>query len=247
MACADGPTNEEAMRAALVLLTAGEGLEPYRHCLDALLAHTPAEVAELRLGFANAPVRLHYALGRLAADFRAPEHADLPGGVERFRWTSPEQIPVCAWSDARAPSAASLLPVVCGDMPVTAKYLVWLRDDTPVAEGWWQGLESLLKEGVDCAGTAAWAEYRPGLVEHVRARPWFRGVPLSAREGKPGVSYLRAPLVLRTARIGEIDLAALPALASVWGDEPEGVERLLGEMTHQLGWSREEARARTGE
>jgi hypothetical protein len=169
-----------ARSASIILLTAGDGLEPYRGCLDALLAHWPAGVVELRMGFARAPMRLHYALGVLAADFRAPEHVPLPGGIERFRWSSPLGITVYAWSTA-VPGPLALLGAVCRDVPVGTEYVVWVPDDTPVAPGWWQALDSLLQPGVDYAG--------PGR----------------------DVQGDRSPVAVRAARLAEIEPGSLQA------------------------------------
>ncbi len=54
--------------ATICILTYGDYLAYYRRCLESVLAHTPADAFELRLGFNAATVSFHYTLGLLGPD-----------------------------------------------------------------------------------------------------------------------------------------------------------------------------------
>src|SRR5690348_3989002 len=126
--------------ATLCVLTYGDYLAYFRRCLDSLLAHTPADAVELRLGFNDAPVSFHWALGRLCPDGRPPHRALLPGGLERFEWTAPQGLPVCAWRSPvnlfKEPMARSMFH----EVPLGTEYALWLDDDSFVEAGWWEAL-----------------------------------------------------------------------------------------------------------
>ena len=83
--------------ATVCVLTYGDFLPYFRRCLDSLLATTPLDAVELRLGFNQAPESCHYALGRLCPDGRTPCRTPLPGGLERFEVMTEAGRPVCFW------------------------------------------------------------------------------------------------------------------------------------------------------
>jgi hypothetical protein len=224
--------------ATLVVQASDATIPEWREGLECLLAHCPPEALAFRFACREAPTLVSYLLGRLVPDGLAPYYALLPGNVERFWWTSPGP-PVAVWDAPARVDDASLGRLVCHDLPLETEYVVWLRD-AAVAAGWWEALLPLLQQHIDCVGRPARADYSPEQVEWIRAQPWYRGVPFAAHKGRPGGCPVTGGLVaLRAACLREADFPpGPPPCGRCWWAEPDGSDLLLGEMAHQLGWSR---------
>jgi hypothetical protein len=127
------------------------------------------------------------------------------------------------------------------DEPLTTDYVVWLDDDSFVEDGWWQALCPWSDRGVDYIGQPYWVDYLPGQEEMIRAQPWYRGAALEHRDGRPGVWFMTGGfLVVRSERLREADF---PDTVHAWKGETlkqYGGDTLLGEIAHQLGWTRAE-------
>lgn len=71
----------------------------------------------------------------------------------------------------------------------------------------------------------------PSEVEQIQTYRWYMGVPPARREGRPGVSYMRAGfLTVRAERLRQANYPE-PGFAA-------GSDVLLGEAAHQLRWTR---------
>jgi hypothetical protein len=247
---ARGPKDASTMhgpRASICLLSYGNYLEYFRRCLESVLANTPLDQVELRLGFNDAAGSLHYALGLLSPAGKKPRHEELPGGIERFHWKACVEGPgknagefqVWAWNSPvnlfKEPMARFLLH----DVPLPGEYAVWLDDDSFVEPGWWEALAPLLDQKIDYIGEEWWVDYFAGQTDMIQAQPWYLGVPFALRDGKPGVHFMTGGFLgLRSERIRQ---ANFPDLAAAWkGDRLRqyGGDTLLGEIARQLGWSR---------
>jgi hypothetical protein len=226
-------------RTATVVVHASDAIfADWRRGLECVLGHAPPDALALRFACREAPTLLSYLLGRLAPDGLAPHYALLPGSVERFCWTAPGP-PVAVWNAPAGVDDASLARLVCHDLPLQTEYVVWLRD-TAVEAGWWQALLPLLRQHIDCIGRPARVDLQPEQIDWVRAQPWYRGVPFAAEKGKPGAWSVTGGLVaLRAACLREADFPPTPPpQGRCWWTQPGGSDVLLGEMAHQLGWSR---------
>jgi hypothetical protein len=122
---------------------------------------------------------------------------------------------------------------------VTAEYVLWFDDDSCVEAGWWEALLPLLDRHVDYLGQPWWVYYFPGQADMIRAQPWYRGVPFATRQGRPGVTFVTGGFVgVRAACLYE---ANFPDTDGRWQGQAlqqYGGDTLLGEIAHQLGWSR---------
>lgn len=223
--------------ASICLVIDGNSAVSFERCLAGVLEHTPLEAVELRLGISQATSSLHYSLGLLCPDGVWPQWQELPGGVERFHWTGPDDLPIQAWHCPRRLSSEQLLRLLFHDVPLDSEYAVCLDSHAVVAAGWWPALAAALGKGTDYLGQPGWADYSPEQMEAIQAFPWYMGVPFARREGRLGVPYMKGGLVaVRSRRLRE---AGYPDLPPVW----QGVrlqpasEVLLGESARQLGWS----------
>ncbi len=222
----------------LCILTYGDYLDYYRRCLESILAHTPGDAFDLHLGFNAATLSLHYALGLLGPDIGAPHLAQLPGGVERFRWRADNGLAVCAWNSPVNLFKEPMARYLFHDVPLTSQYAIWFDDDSFVESGWWEGLLPLLQRRVDYIGQEWWVDYLPGQKEMIQAQPWYRGVPFEVRNGKPGVHFMTGGfLAVRSACLAEANFPE-PARWKGRGLLQYGGDTLLGEIARQLGWSR---------
>src|SRR5437660_980045 len=78
------------------------------------------------------------------------------------------------------------------DVPIKSDYVVCLNDDSLLLAGWWEALGGVFNQGIDYVGQSSWHPYSAAQLEAVQSFPWYMGVPFDRREGKPGVSYMRA-------------------------------------------------------
>lgn len=225
--------------ATVCVLTYGDYPDFYERCLESVLAHTPADAVELRLGFNAAPASFHFALGRLCPDGRGPRRALLPGGVERFHWEGPGGMPVTAWRSALNLYKEPMSRLMFHDAALETEYAIWLDDDSFVEAGWWEALVPIMEQRLDYIGQSWWVTYLPGQLEMIQAQPWYRGAPFEQRAGKPGVNFMTGGfIVVRSACLREADF---PDTATRWkgrGLQQYGGDTLLGEIARQLGWRR---------
>jgi hypothetical protein len=227
-----------ARRATICLLTYGDYLAYFRRCLESVLMHTPHDAIELRLGFNDAPISFHYALGQLCPDGMFAAWAALPEGVERFSCTTASGLPVQIWHSAINLYKEPMARLLYHDAPLTTAYAVWFDDDSYVESGWWEGLVPLLDRGIDYIGQPWWVTYLPGQVEMIQAQPWYRGIPFARRNGRSGTSFMTGAFqAIKTACLRE---ANFPDTSTRWNGrslQQYGGDTLLGEVAHQLGWS----------
>jgi hypothetical protein len=227
--------------ATICILTYGDHLAYFRRCLDSVLAHTPAGAFELRLGFNEAPVSFHYALGRLCPTGVWIERQELPGGVERLRWSGPDDMSIRAWNSPTNLFKYPMARLLYYDAPLTTEYAVWFDDDTYVDAGWWDGLRQLFEKKIDYIGQQWGVWCYPGQAEMIQAQPWYRGVPLAFPRGQLGVTFMTGGFV--AARVERLREVNYPDPSWSWkGDRLKhfGGDTLLGEIARQLGWSRAE-------
>jgi hypothetical protein len=219
-------------------LTCGTYLDYFGRCLDSLLAHTPSDTIDLRLGFNYAQVSFHYALGRTCPDNRPPRRSLLPGRIERFEWTTPAGVPVCAWNSPANLYKEPMARLMFHDVPLHSDYAIWIDDDSYVDPGWWQALLPLLEQRIDYIGQRQWADYLPEQQDMIRAQPWYRGVPFEHRDGRPGVHFMTGGFIaIRAACLRQ---ANFPDHQTRWKGhslQQYGGDTLLGEIARQLAWS----------
>ena len=99
-----------------------------------------------------------------------------------------------------------------------------------VEAGWWDALVPLMEKGIDYIGQPGWRDYLPGEVERMQSEPWYMGVPLTRREGRLGVAFMRDGfVVVRPERLREANFP--PPGANGRGDF------VLGAIANQLGWT----------
>jgi hypothetical protein len=218
-------------QAVVCSLAEGDSLDAFCTCLESVLAHTPHERIELRCAFGGAPDGLAYALGTLCPDDVLPRQQALPGGVRRFDLTAADGLRLWAWDAPVRFGRARLLRHLFFDVPLSAEYAVWLDQGTAVTAGWWDELAPLLEGRVDYIGHADWHGYRPGEAERRQTEGWYLGVPVERRDGKAGVAFCREGLIaVRAERLREASFPPVRATGPL--------DVLLGEMAHQLGWTR---------
>jgi hypothetical protein len=220
----------ERCRATVCIITAGDEPERLRRCLGCLLACTPLEKIELRLGFSSALHSLYSVVGALAEDGVMPARYLLADGVERLQWTTGKGLSVQAWHTPTALTQDQLTRLLFHDVPLHTDYVIRLADDFEMEAGWWEALEPLLEKGVDYIGQSTWRDFLPGEAEMIQSQPWYMGVPFARREGKIGISWMTGTfLAVRSARIKQASFPDPRAFGKA--------DVLLGEVAHQMGWS----------
>jgi hypothetical protein len=208
--------------------------------LKSLLEAGVSPAISLHLGFARAPLGWRHTFGRLCPSGSLPSRAVLPGGVERFYWTTEGGAPVRAWVTDRDISEARLTTALLTDVAVTTDYLIWFDPRCRLDDGWWEALLPLLDKGIDYIGRPAWVEYSPRDAERLQSRSWYRGVPLERRQGKPGVCFMSGFWGLRTACLREVEGSGERNWSRWATEQAGGWAELLGEIARQLNWSRAE-------
>jgi tetratricopeptide (TPR) repeat protein len=189
-------------RATVCILTFGDYLPLFRRCLDSVLRHSPAGKIELRLGFNEAPASLEYLPRVLPVVGGTLESRTLPGGGQRGSYVSRDGLLVRFWDSPVNLYKEPMARFMFHDVPLTTDYAVWLDDDSFVEEGWWQALCPLFDRGVDYIGQAWWVDLLPGQEDMIRAQPWYRGVPLEHRAGRPGVWFMTGGfMAIRSERL----------------------------------------------
>ena len=203
-----------------------------------MLSHTPPGRIELRLGFNDAPASLEYARQALPTQ-GAVESQTLQGGVRRSSYASRDGLLVRLWDSPANLYKEPMARILYHDLPLVTDYAVWLDDDSFVEEGWWQALCPLLDRGIDYIGQEWWDNYLPGQEEMIRAQPWYRGVAFERRAGRTGCWFVTGGFMAIKAQ--GIRTVNFPDTEQDWkGDRLKqyGGDTLLGEIAHQLGWSR---------
>ena len=224
---------------AICIFASGDSRDDFRDCLRSVIKHTSLEGVHLHMAFSRAPHDLHYALGLLCPDRTTPLQYQLPGGTERLRWIGSSGATIRAWQSSTRLSWSQLVGLVIHDEPVETDFAVILEQDYRVHPGWWEALVPLMKDGVDYVGQPAWHDYLPAEMEMIQARSWYLGIPFERREAKFGVSFMkRGFMVVRPSRLHEANFPE----ANTLGQSAELLrgngEILLGEIAHQLGWTR---------
>jgi Flp pilus assembly protein TadD len=232
------PVTLRPARATVCILTYGDHVPYFRRCLDSVLRQTPPGRIELRLGFNDAPASLEYARRGLPTESAVESHT-LPSGVRRSSYVSRDGLLVRLWDSPANLYKEPMSRIMYHDLPLGTDYVVWLDDDSFVEEGWWQALCPLLDRGVDYIGQEWWVKYLPGQEDMIRVQPWYRGVPFQRRAGKTGSWFMTGGfMVIRSQWLREVNF---PDTEQDWkGDtlKQYGGDTLLGEIAHQLGWTR---------
>jgi tetratricopeptide (TPR) repeat protein len=239
LAALPAPAAPPPPRATVCILTFGDHPQFFRRCLDAVLRHAPSGRIDLRLGFNEAPASLEYARDILPAEGGAPESQVLEGDVRRTCYVSRDHLQVRLWDSPVNLYKEPMARLMIHDLPIGTDYVVWLDDDSFVEEGWWQALCPLFDREVDYIGQPWWFDFLPGQEDMIRAQPWYRGVPFEHRDGRPGTWFMTGGfLAVKAERLRE---ANFPDTQLAWrGDtlKQYGGDTLLGEIAHQLGWTR---------
>jgi hypothetical protein len=228
-------------RATVCILTYGEYPEYFRRCLDSLLAFTPLEQIELRLGFNDAKSSFEYAWEKLGGATVAPAGLEctlLPGDVERFTFLSPLGIKVRMWKSPVNLYKEPMARLIYHDVFLETEYTIWFDDDSYVEEGWWPSLCQILDRKIDYIGQLWWVNYFPGQTEMIQAQPWYRNLPFESRDGKLGIDFMTGGFV--TVRSERLRQANFPDISVSWSGhtlKQYGGDTLLGEIARQLGWS----------
>ena len=228
-------------RATICILTYGEYLAFFRRCFDSILANTPLQEIELRLGFNNAPHSFAYARERLGGGTDPVEKMVLSGEVERLSFLGPGGMRVRMWNSPTNLYKEPMARLLYHDLPLETEYAVWFDDDSFVEAGWWPALNAVLDRKIDYIGQPWWVDYLPGQVEMIQAQLWYRGVPFEARNNQfAGVHFMTGGFVaVRSERIYQ---ANFPDTDFTWKSDTlqqYGGDTLLGEIARQLGWTRQ--------
>jgi hypothetical protein len=167
-------------------------------------------------------------MGALCPDGKTPVRQDLPGGVERFRWSGDGGRAISCWVGPATLKPESIRRLLLFDLPVATDYVVLLSGNLPPTEpAWWAPLAQWMEQGVDYIGVPAWQEYLPAQMETIQTQRWYLGVPFERRNGRPGVSYMvDGVTAIRAERLHE---ANIPQVCN---------DVTLGEIARQMGWSR---------
>jgi hypothetical protein len=215
----------DARQAAVCIVSHGDANEAFQRCFNSILSHTPVERIELRLAFAQSRRSVHYALGVLVPDGAWPARQQLPDGIERFHFTAKDGLPVWVWYTPGKATREQLVRLIFQDVPLRTDYAICVGEGS-VNAGWWDRLAPLMDRGIDYIGQPQWHEYSPTEAERVQTQPWYMGVPLARRNGKPSVAFMGGGLVaVRTERLQGVEYSG---------------EVALGEIANQMGWAREQ-------
>ena len=233
-----------ARRATVCILTYGDYRLYFERCLESILATTPHDAIELRLGFNAAPYSFAYARQRLGFDEHNADCRVLPGDIQRSSFVTPAGMPVHLWNAPINLYKEPMARLMYHDRPLSTEYAIWFDDDSFVEVGWWEALLPLLEQRVDSIGQRWWVDYLPGQSDMIQAQPWYRGVPFEEREGRRGVEFMTGGfLAIRSERLRQADF---PPIHILWKGEQlrqYGGDTLLGEIARQLGWSQAEHHA----
>jgi predicted O-linked N-acetylglucosamine transferase (SPINDLY family)/ADP-heptose:LPS heptosyltransferase len=225
--------------STICILTYGDHLPYFRRCLDSVLEHTPLGEIELRLGFNNAPASFNWARRRLGSESIPQDTANLSEDVQRTTFRSPNGTTVRLWNSPVNLYKEPMARFMYHDVRLDTDYVIWFDDDSYVEAGWWQALCEIFRQKIDYIGQSWWADYFPGQLAMIEAQPWYRAVPIPLREGNPGVEFMTGGfMAVRSQRIRE---ANFPDTTFAWKDDTlkqYGGDTLLGEIAHQLGWTR---------
>lgn len=226
-------------RATLCLTVTGDPSSLASPHLLTLLEAAFSQCLALHLGFSKASISWRYLLGRHCPEGSFPTRAVLPGGTERFSWTSAGGYPVHIWnSGAHVPERELTTALLTNVSSLTTDYVLWFEAGCQLEAGWWEALLPLLEQGTDYLGGTAWVDYAPKDLERLQSRPWYRGVPLERRDGRPGVSFMNPFWGVRTACLQEIENSGERNWRRWSAEQTGGWPVLLGEIARQLSWSR---------
>lgn len=236
------PTRRSAARitprVTICILTYGEYLAFFRRCFDSVLATTPLDQIELRLGFNQAAESFGYACERLGAAIADVERKMLDRDIERLSFRSPAGMTVHMWNSPVNLYKEPMARLMYHDLPLETEYAVWFDDDSFVEDGWWPALQALLDRRIDYIGQRWWVDYLPGQAEMIQAQPWYRGVPFELVNGKAGVQFMTGGfLAVRSERIRQ---ANFPDTDFSWKSDTlkqYGGDTLLGEIARQQEWT----------
>jgi hypothetical protein len=226
--------------ATVCILTFGDYLPYFKRCLESVLAYTPQDQIELRLGFNDAPLSFHYALGLLCPDGAATDNVLLSSGIDRFSFIGDAGMQVRLWHSPRNLYKEPIARLMYHEVALETEYTIWFDDDSYVEPGWWEALFPLLERKIDYIGQPWFVYYLPGQEEMIRAQPWYRGIPFEMLNGRPIVWFMTGGfLAVRSIRLRE---ANFPDTEWTWKGETlkqYGGDTMLGEIARQQGWTRE--------
>ena len=236
-AAARGPLSQIA---TICLLTYGDHMEYYQRCLTSILATTPHDQFQLRLGFNASPKALAWT--RQLLQPRAEFHTTLQvrGKVVTqvtFRTASNlsvtlfvADVNVCKWPMAQ---------LMYHSPRLTTPYAVWFDDDSFVEQGWWQALLPVMHQKIDYIGKLYVLPVFRGQDEMFRAMPWYKGRPFFMHEGRPSVVFVTGGFL--TVRSACLQQCNWPDLDFAFRGERlnhNGGDVMLGQIAYQSDWSR---------
>jgi hypothetical protein len=96
-----------------------------------------------------------------------------------------------------------------------------------------------MDRGVDYIGQEWWVQFLPGQEDAIQAQPWYRQVPFERRAGRAGCRFMTGGFVaIRSQRLREANFPDTDQSFHGHTLQQFGGDSLLGEIAHQLGWTR---------
>jgi len=213
-------------------------LSAFRRSLESVLTYPPESPYELRLGFQQAPMNLHYAVGRLCRDGAQIVREQLPGQTERFEWDVTDGPRVCAWHLSANPTCdGALLALLFQDSPIRSEYVVWLDEEVIVTASWWRELRQVLTRRVDYLGHLCWTEYSSAQADMLQRQPWYTGVPFLRRNNQVGGLFMAGFFAARAERLVEVHFGNLSETWMTGQVKRYAPHIVIGEMARQRGCS----------
>jgi hypothetical protein len=176
--------------ATVCVLTYGEYTPFFARCFESVLAHTPRDKIELRLGFNDADASFQHAWELLHPTEDTLRERALSDTLTHFAFRSADGLPVQVWKSQVNLYKEPMARLLYHGEPLETEYAVWFDDDSYVRADWWPELEPLLQSGVEYIGPHWWVDYLPGQTEMIRHQPWYREVSFDTRHGREGVWFV---------------------------------------------------------
>lgn len=226
--------------ATICLLTYGDHLEYYQRCLTSILATTPHDQIQLRLGFNASPKALAWT--REILQPRAEFHTTLQVRgkvVTQVSFLTPANLSVTLFVAEDNVCKWPMAHLMYHYPRLATEYAVWFDDDSFVEAGWWEALLPLMRKKIDYIGKLYVLPVFRGQDEMFQAMPWYRGRPFIIHEGRPSAVFITGGVL--TVRSERLQQCNWPDLNFSFRGEKlnhNGGDVLLGQIAHQLGWTR---------
>lgn len=195
--------HEDILPITICTLFYGDYPDLARRCLGSILATTPQNAYQLRVGLNAVKPRSRSVIDKLVVS--APDVRVYEREVEPFKYPMMRRM-------FREPEIAT-------------DWIVWFDDDSYVERGWYQALVRAIKADPAAAmfGKPYYYRLAPGQVPWIRAASWYRGRPLLTRKTSPISRFHTGGWwALRTSTMLELDWPD-PRLSHNGGDVMLGV------------------------